>query len=118
MKCNYCDEIFNDDDSVMSHFYHLGENHYDVLTDEDRIIYDIRKKMIESKSKYESQKQTDGDSDLIFNSRNSEVQSYSSFPGPTTSSGFILLSQSPLIPLINEIIPATMNPNTNPKNTV
>ena len=29
--------------------------------------------MIESKSKYESQKQADGDSDLIFNSRNSEV---------------------------------------------
>ena len=45
MKCNYCDEIFNDGDSVMSHFYHLGKNHYDVLTDEDRIIYDIRKKM-------------------------------------------------------------------------
>ena len=73
MKCNYCNEIFDDDDSIFAHFHHLGENHYDVLTDVDKIMYDARKKMIESKQEYESQKQNDGDSDLVFNSRNSKV---------------------------------------------
>jgi molybdate-binding protein len=73
MKCNYCNEIFDGDDSILFHFHHLGENHYDVLTNEDKIMYDTRKKMIESKQEYESQKQTNGDSDLVFNSRNSKV---------------------------------------------
>jgi len=73
MKCNYCNEIFDGDDSILVHFNHLGENHYDVLTNEDKIMYDTRKKMIESKQEYESQKQTNGDSDLVFNSRNSKV---------------------------------------------
>jgi molybdate-binding protein len=73
MKCNYCNEIFVGDDSILVHFHHLGENHYDVLTNEDKIMYDTRKKMIESKQEYESQKQTNGDSDLVFNSRNSKV---------------------------------------------
>ncbi|WP_067960367.1 hypothetical protein [Nitrosopumilus sp. Nsub] len=73
MKCNYCDKIFDNDDLILSHFHHLGENHYDVLTVDDKIMYDTRKKMIESKMKYESQKKIDGDSDLIFNSRNSKV---------------------------------------------
>jgi len=73
MKCNYCNEIFDGDDSILNHFYHLGENHYDVLTDVDKIMYDTRKKMIESKQEYESQKQNAGDSDLFFNSRNSKV---------------------------------------------
>ena len=73
MKCNYCNEIFDGDDSILNHFYHLGENHYDVLTDMDKIMYDTRKKMIESKQEYESQKQNAGDSDLFFNSRNSKV---------------------------------------------
>ena len=72
MKCNYCDKIFDSDDSILAHFHHLGENHYDVLTVEDKIMYETRKKMIESKKKYESQKQIDGDSDLVFNSRNSK----------------------------------------------
>jgi len=73
MKCNYCNEIFDGDDSILNHFYHLGANHYDVLTDMDKIMYDTRKKMIESNQEYKSQKQNDGDSDLIFNSRNSKV---------------------------------------------
>ena len=73
MKCNYCDEIFVGDDSILNHFHHLGDNHYDVLSEEDKIMYAIRKKMIESNQEYKSQKQSDGDSDLIFNSRNSEV---------------------------------------------
>ena len=73
MKCNYCDKIFDGDDSILAYFHHLGENHYDVLTDEDKIMHDARKKMIESKQEYESQKQTNGDSDLVFNSRNSKV---------------------------------------------
>ena len=73
MKCNYCNEIFDGDDSILNHFYHLGENHYDVLTNVDKIMYDARKKMIESKQEYESQKQNAGDSDLFFNSRNSKV---------------------------------------------
>ena len=73
MKCNYCNELFDGDDSILVHFHHLGENHYDVLTNEDKIMYDARKKMIESKQEYESQKQTNGDSDLVFNSRNSKV---------------------------------------------
>ena len=73
MKCNYCDKVFHGDYSVLAHFYHLGENHYDVLTDVDKIMYDTRKKMIESNQEYKSQKQNDGDSDLVFNSRNSKV---------------------------------------------
>jgi hypothetical protein len=72
MKCNYCNEIFDGDDSILAHFHHLGKNHYDVLTDVDKIMYDTRKKMIESKQEYESQKQNDGDSDLVFNSRYSK----------------------------------------------
>ena len=44
MKCNYCNEIFDGDDSILVHFHHLGENHYDVLTNEDKIMYDTRKK--------------------------------------------------------------------------
>ena len=73
MKCNYCDKVFHGDDSVLAHFHHLGENHYDVLTDVDKIMYDTRKKMIESNQEYKSQKQNDGDSDLVFNSRSYKV---------------------------------------------
>jgi len=73
MKCNYCNEIFVGDDLILTHFYHLGKNHYDVLSNEDKIMYDARKKMIESKQEYESKKQIDGDSDLIFNSRSSDI---------------------------------------------
>jgi len=73
MKCNYCNKIFVGDDLILDHFHHLGENHYDVLTDVDKIMYDTRKKMIESNQEYKSQKQNDGDSDLVFNSRNSKV---------------------------------------------
>ena len=78
-------------------------------------MYDTRKKMIESNQDYKSQKQNDGDSDLIFNSRILKFRIYSSLPGPTTSSGLILLSQSPLTPLISEIIPDMINVITNPK---
>ena len=46
MKCNYCGKIFDSEDSILAHFHHLGENHYDVLTVEDKIMYETRKKMI------------------------------------------------------------------------
>ena len=73
MKCNFCNKIFVGDDLILDHFHHFGDNHYDVLTDVDKIMYDTRKKMIESNQEYKSQKQNDGDSDLVFNSHNSKV---------------------------------------------
>ena len=37
-------------------------------------MHDIRKKMLKSKSDYELKKKDVGDSDLIFNDKNSEIQ--------------------------------------------
>ena len=74
MKCKYCEIILKDDSNlILNYFYHLENNHYEELDDEDRIMHDTRKKMIESKQNYELQKKLDGDSDLIFNDQNSDI---------------------------------------------
>jgi hypothetical protein len=74
MKCKYCEIILKDDSNlVLNYFHHLEKNHYEELDDEDRIMHDTRKKMIESKQNYELQKKLDGDSDLIFNDQNSDI---------------------------------------------
>ena len=67
MKCNYCKKILSDDADVsFNYFQHLEINHYTVLSAEDKIMHDIRKKMMQSKKDYELKKEIDGDSDLIF----------------------------------------------------
>jgi len=73
MKCKYCSEILPDDDFTENYFHHLGANHYDTQNVEDKIMYDARKKMIQSKKDNELRKKADGDSDLIFNSQNSDI---------------------------------------------
>jgi|SaaInlStandDraft_2_1057019.scaffolds.fasta_scaffold695190_1 hypothetical protein len=74
MKCKYCEIILKyDSNLILNYFYHLENNHYEELDDEDRIMHDTRKKMIESKQNYELQKKLDGDSDLIFNDQNSDI---------------------------------------------
>jgi hypothetical protein len=74
MKCNYCKKILSDDADVsFNYFQHLEINHYTVLSAEDKIMHDIRKKMMQSKKDYELKKEIDGDSDLIFNAKNSEI---------------------------------------------
>ncbi|RZD38196.1 MAG: hypothetical protein CXT78_15240 [Thaumarchaeota archaeon] len=74
MKCNYCEKILSDDaDLVLNYFHHIEINHYDSLDNEDKIMHDIRKKMLESKKDYELKKKNVGDSDLIFNTKNSEI---------------------------------------------
>ena len=74
MKCKYCGKIFLDDtELVLNYFYHVGNNHYDSLDNEDKIMYDIRQKMMQSKKDYELKKEIDGDSDLIFNATNSDI---------------------------------------------
>ena len=48
MKCKYCEKIFSDDtDLVLNYFHHIEINHYDSLDDEDKMMYDIRKKIFE-----------------------------------------------------------------------
>ena len=74
MKCNYCEKILSDDaDLVLNYFYHIELDHYDSLDNEDKMMHDIRKKMLQSKENYELKKKNVGDSDLIFNSKNSEI---------------------------------------------
>ena len=74
MKCKYCKAIFPDDpDHILSYFYHIEINHYDSLDIADKMLHDIRKKMLQSKKDYELTKKNVGDSDLIFNSKNSEI---------------------------------------------
>ena len=74
MKCNYCKKILSDDpDLVLNYFHHIEINHYDSLDNEDKMMHDIRKKMLQSKKVYELKKKNVGDSDLIFNSKNSEI---------------------------------------------
>ena len=47
MKCKYCKEIFEDnDDFVLNYFHHFESHHYDVLSPDEKIMHDIRKKMI------------------------------------------------------------------------
>ena len=74
MKCKHCSKIFEDDDNlILNYFHHIEANHYDDLGDDDKIIHDVRKKMIKSKIDYEIYKKTNGDSDLIFNAENSDI---------------------------------------------
>ena len=74
MKCKYCEKILSDDADVsFNYFQHLEINHYAVLSAEDKIMHDIRKKMLQSKKDYELKKKNVGDSDLIFNAKNSEI---------------------------------------------
>ena len=120
MKWKYCDKTFlEDDDLVLNYFEHTKINHYELLGDEDKIMHDIRENMIKSKIDYDKFKKETGDSDLVFNSNNSDtIWYYFSLPGPVISSGFTLLSQSPRVPLISEIIPDMTNDRINAKNTV
>ena len=74
MKCKYCEKILSDDaDLVLNYFHHIEINHYDSLDNEDKMMHDIRKKMLQSKKDYELKKKNVGDSDLIFNTKNSEI---------------------------------------------
>jgi len=74
MKCKYCEKILSDDaDLVLNYFHHIEINHYDSLDDEDKMMHDIRKKFLKSKNDYELKKKNIGDSDLIFNTKNSEI---------------------------------------------
>ena len=74
MKCKYCEKILSDDaDLVLNYFHHIEINHYDSLDNEDKMMHEIRKKMLQSKNDYELKKKNDGDSDLIFNDKNSEI---------------------------------------------
>ena len=74
MKCKYCEKFLKDDtDSVLNYFYHIEQHHYEILTGEEKMMHDIRKKMIESKNNYDVNKKIDGDSDLIFNAKNSNI---------------------------------------------
>jgi len=74
MKCKYCKKILSDDaDLVLNYFHHIEINHYDSLDDEDKMMHDIRKKFLKSKKDYELKKKNIGDSDLIFNTKNSEI---------------------------------------------
>ena len=74
MKCKYCEKILSDDaDLVLNYFHHIEINHYNSLDNEDKMMHDIRKKMLQSKKDYELTKKNVGDSDLIFNAKNSEI---------------------------------------------
>ena len=74
MKCKYCEKILSDDANlVLNYFHHIEINHYDSLDDEDKMMHDIRKKFLKSKKDYELKKKNIGDSDLIFNTKNSEI---------------------------------------------
>jgi hypothetical protein len=74
MKCKYCDKTFLDDDNlVLNYFEHTKISHYELLDDEDKIMHDIREKMIKSKIDYDQFKKEIGDSDLVFNSNNSDI---------------------------------------------
>jgi hypothetical protein len=74
MKCNYCEKILSDDaDLGLNYFHHIEINHYNSLDNEDKMMHDIRKKMLQSKKDYELKKKNVGDSDLTFNAKNSEI---------------------------------------------
>ena len=69
MKKFYLDNT----DLVLNYFHHIEINHYDSLDNEDKMMHDIRKKMLQSKKDYELTKKNVNDSDLIFNAKNSEI---------------------------------------------
>jgi|TARA_B110000263_G_C15179724_1_gene450966 hypothetical protein len=73
MDCEYCKKIFgNDEDSILNYLQHIQINHNDELSDEEKITHNIREKMIQSKKIYKIFKERTGDSDLVFNSKNSD----------------------------------------------
>ena len=50
MKCKYCDKIFlEDSDITLNYFEDIKIKHYESLDDEDKMMHDIREKMIKSK---------------------------------------------------------------------
>ena len=74
MKCKYCEKVFEENNRlVLDIFHHIYAHHYGSLSDDEKIMHDVRKKMIKSKTDYEVHKKTTGDSDLIFNSKNSDI---------------------------------------------
>ena len=74
MKCKYCEKSFEEnDDLILDYFYHVESHHYNSLSGDEKVMHDVRKKMIKSKTDYEVHKKTTGDSDLIFNSKNSDI---------------------------------------------
>ena len=74
MKCKYCDKTFLEDDNlVLNYFEHTKINHYELLGDGDKIMHDIREKMIKSKIDHDKFKKEIGDSDLFFNSNDSDT---------------------------------------------
>jgi hypothetical protein len=74
MKCTYCDKIFLEDDNIiLNYFEHIKINHYESLGNEDKMMHDFREKMIKSKINYDQLKKEIGDSDLVFNSDNSDI---------------------------------------------
>ena len=74
MKCKYCEKVFEENNSlVLDIFHHIDTYHYGSLSDDEKIMHDVRKKMIKSKTDYDVYKKTNGDSDLIFNSKNSNI---------------------------------------------
>jgi len=74
MKCKYCEKVFEENNHlVLDIFHHVDDNHYGSLSDDEKIMHDVRKKMIKSKTDYDVYKKTNGDSDLIFNSKNSDI---------------------------------------------
>ena len=59
MKCKYCKKILSDDDDlVLSYFHHIEINHLDALDTEDKMMHEIRKKMLQSKNNYELKRKT------------------------------------------------------------
>jgi hypothetical protein len=74
MKCKYCEKVFEENNNlILDNFHHIDAHHYDSLSDDEKIIHDVRKKMIKSKTDYDVYKKTNGDSDLIFNKQNSDI---------------------------------------------
>jgi hypothetical protein len=74
MKCKYCEKVFEENNRlVLDIFHHIDAHHYGSLSDDEKIMHDVRKKMIKSKTDYDVYKKTNGDSDLIFNSKNSDI---------------------------------------------
>jgi len=74
MKCGCCDEIFADDeDGIASYQLHYKACHTDEKIDEEKIFEDFRKNMIKQKNEYDLLKKKTGDSDLIFNAKDSDA---------------------------------------------
>ena len=47
MKCKYCEKVFEENNSlVLDIFHHIDAHHYGSLSDDEKIMHDVRKKMI------------------------------------------------------------------------